>query len=53
MAGARPFSGLSLVCLLAAASSMQLYKGHEGLVRCISVEPQGQWLASGELCSHK
>ena len=26
---------------------MQVYKGHQGLVRCISVEPLGQWLASG------
>eukprot|EP00731_Ephydatia_muelleri_P026613 Em0018g713a len=24
-----------------------LFKGHAGLVRCISVEPQGQWMASG------
>lgn len=23
-----------------------LFKGHEGLVRCISIEPQGQWMAS-------
>lgn len=27
---------------------MQEYKGHEGLVRCVSVEGvNGQWLASG------
>lgn len=25
----------------------QVYEGHQGLVRCISVEPLGQWLASG------
>ncbi|XP_046381046.2 ribosome biogenesis protein bop1-B-like [Haliotis rufescens] len=24
-----------------------IYRGHEGIVRCISVEPSGQWLASG------
>ena len=25
----------------------QIYKGHDDLVRCISVDPSGQWLVSG------
>lgn len=31
---------------------LQVYKGHSDLVRCISVEPLGQWLASGPSLAH-
>ena len=24
-----------------------VYQGHEGIVRCLSVDPTGQWLVSG------
>ena len=26
---------------------MQVYKGHTGLIRCISTDPTGQWLVFG------
>lgn len=29
------------------ALSLQVYRGHNDLVRCLSVSPDGQWLASG------
>lgn len=29
-------------------SHVQVYRGHDGLVRSISVSPSGQWLASGK-----
>lgn len=27
---------------------MQVYEGHTGLVECVCVESQGQWLVSGD-----
>ena len=30
------------------SATLQVYRGHSAMVRCIAVEPQGQWLASGE-----
>lgn len=27
----------------------QIYKGHTDIVRCISADPTGQWLASGKI----
>ena len=41
-----------VVLLFTAVFPLQLFKGHSGLVRCISVEPQGQWMASGKWFSH-
>ena len=41
-----------VVLLFTAVFPLQLFKGHAGLVRCISVEPQGQWMASGKWFSH-
>lgn len=44
MAGSKSFrvSGLYHPAL-----SLQVYRGHNSLVRCLSVSPDGQWLASG------
>lgn len=27
----------------------QVYEGHTGMVRCVDIEPLGQWVASGEV----
>lgn len=30
--------------------TFQVFKGHTGVVRCVAVDPSGQWIASGTVC---
>ena len=33
---------------LCTSVSLQVYEGHTEMVRCVDIEPLGQWMASGE-----
>lgn len=41
-------ASLSEVYRAHAFLHQQVYGGHTGMVRCVDIEPLGQWMASGE-----
>ena len=41
---------LDVIVLKNFTCTFQVYKGHTGVVRCIAVDPSGQWIASGTAC---